>query len=327
MVENQAIIDNINSLFTSAQEHHRQMLSALEQAVDELDSNDSVVVLEAHRLTLQLRLDTQDVIRHLLAFNQGYCQAIGIEPFNSDKLNLERVLANLEKGKLTQSLSLLIGLIDQLRQTVLTSKKSLEQQQKEFKKLRRLLSRLGTIKTFKRMGSSLKEQASPELGFKLTQNRALCRLEEAIDIQAQLSHCVEILTESIAVIVGSPKTGVVYDYICQLKGPISRFYQAVLNGVGTLEALHQWCLLKSHARQPEVALNQLHHQYTNQLVQITQLQSQLSQQTRQNIQLLHSLQQQLNQNLSQSQQHNLTPMPQLEQASTARRMLDLFNRK
>jgi hypothetical protein len=62
-------------------------------------------------------------------------------------------------------------------------------------------------------------------------------LHEAAELQAMFQYSLEQLTEAFQAIAGSPKLGIVYNYIASLEGPVSRFFIAEQNGIKLIETL------------------------------------------------------------------------------------------
>jgi len=121
-----------------------------------------------------------------------------------------------------------------------------------------------------------------------------------VELQANFSFSIEQLTESIQVYAGSPKFGIIYDYLAGIKGPISRFHMAELSGIGKTQGLlnqlsnslglDKKTLTYTNQQAIQVMNRQLMHNYNLQRQLIKDRSAQLKQLAQLEIQLDNQLQ-------------------------------------
>jgi hypothetical protein len=190
----------------------------------------------AHRLlqlTLQYRLDKEDVIKKLLRVNRNLCHALGINESNSTKKSLDVAAELLGSDNLHRELSLLGGLWRELNKALSLTEKSKRLQLEEKKRRERILSKIkhgedkeeATLSSEKRKKISAKERA------------LYYSMKDAIGHQEYFSLNLEQLSEAYHKYEGLPQFGLIYDYLAKLKGPISEFHVALQNGIGTSDAI------------------------------------------------------------------------------------------
>lgn len=160
------------------------------------------------QLVLQYRMDTQSALYQLGKLQQCLLQLLGVEPQHSFELNMERLAFALGSDDLQQILSMLNQLIDSLLRIIA----QYQQQQK----------------------LELKKSATQLKNLKLHD-----LLSKTIEKQHSFITKINKITHDLDKIGGTPKPGVVYDYIAALQGPVSRFHQALQNGLVLSTGLYQ----------------------------------------------------------------------------------------
>lgn len=206
---------------------------------------DEESLMSVHRLVLQYRLDQQNVIKGLLKLHRNLCLALGIDPLASHATNLNRAADALGHGDVQHELALLQHLSSKLEHALSLSEKSKRQQLREKQLLARLMRK---FKRYLNNRSTSSDDLTIENDYDTVDLKDSPRqqrkreasphaMKHAIELQANFSYSIEQLTESIQVYAGSPKFGIIYDYLAGLKGPISRFHLAEQSGIAKTTAL------------------------------------------------------------------------------------------
>ena len=167
-------------------------------------------------LILQHRLDTQDALVKLLQIDNGFLQILGIGPHLSSKINLERMEFAIGNDELHHILFSLGQLVHTLWRIAQRYQQSLD---KDSKRKQRKLS-------------------PPSKATRLTFEP---RLQIAVGLQKQFISLLNELNSNLAewIKLGA-MVGPVLDEIAALRGPISQFYQAILNGLEVSHQLHEY---------------------------------------------------------------------------------------
>jgi hypothetical protein len=334
MHDNNEIIQDFDGLLRQALFSQAKANEQIEKANQELansSENDLQTLIHIHQLTLSYRLDTQNIIKSLLSFNQGLCQTLGIEPQNDFVTNMERAAFALGTEELDQDFALLRELFKQLRKTLELSEKVREKQKLELEKLDKLLKKLGKKEL---EAASEEEDEENELEHKHEKKyqrekrypklrSAERALMTALDLQVNFAHSIDQLTEALQVFGNIPKFGLIYDYLAGLKGPISRFHLALQNGIGNTTTILTLVKLKLGVDATKANSNQLVHQFSTELAKNTATQKQLLQQTHNQIKQLNDI----TNNLSNKKQVQHAPKHRVQDDAVAKRMLNLFNRQ
>jgi hypothetical protein len=167
---------------------------------------------EASQLVLLLsyRLDTQEALLKILQIEHGLLAVLGLSPQHSIKINLERMnfaLGHDDLQKMLRSFSLLLHSLLQMAQ----------KNQKSSHKL------------------SKQRQSLPSAGL----TKFDLRLKKAIDTQKQFIRHLESFGAHLDLWFQKEALGPVLDHIAALRGPISRFYQALQNGLVLAHQLYE----------------------------------------------------------------------------------------
>lgn len=176
-------------------------------------SLDDIENIRTLQLVLQYRLDTQSALRQLSSMQQYLQQLLGIEPSHSIDLNMERIEYALGSDDLHQILHLLNGLVDALLRIIAHN------MQHQILDRKKSLERLKNLKHVDVMVKVIDKQKA----FISQMNKLKLVLED---------------------VGGAPHPGIIYDHIAALEGPISRFYQALQNGLILSGSLYQQMHLK-----------------------------------------------------------------------------------
>jgi hypothetical protein len=190
----------------------------------------------AHRLlqlTLQHRLDKEDVIKQLLLVNQHLCHALGINESNSAKRSLDIAAELLGADNLHRELSLLGGLWRELNKALSLTEKSKRLQLEEKKRRERILSKIkhGEDK------DEVKPSSEKEKKISAKERALYYAMKDAVGHQEYFSLNLEQLSEAYHKYEGLPQFGLIYNYLAGLQGPISQFHVALQNGIGTSESI------------------------------------------------------------------------------------------
>ncbi|CAM2967331.1 hypothetical protein [Legionella worsleiensis] len=159
------------------------------------------------QLMLQYRLDTQKALHQLSGIQHYLLQLLGIESQHSDLLNRERLAFALGSDDLQHVLTMLNHLLDSLLRIIAHN------QLKEVLDKKKALERVKQQKLQETMIRVLDKQ-----------NSFATKMDEFKLALHQLS--------------GALHEGVIYDHIAALQGPISRFYQALQNGLALIKSLN-----------------------------------------------------------------------------------------
>src|SRR3990167_4753342 len=191
------------------------------------------------QLVLQYRLSNLDAIRALFQCQQGLWQILGITASTSAEVNYERLAYALG----SDDLHFLLSMLNQLADALL--------------KLIGRIERKNQNK--KREGLERRKQYSNQPAGRI-ETKAHTYLQNAVDKQAVFIAEIRDLTQSLQGIEGAPDIGEVLDEIGCLKGPISRFYIALQNGMVLAGSLYQQ-LSVATSLTPQLThiLNQVHH--------------------------------------------------------------------
>ncbi|KTD31762.1 hypothetical protein Lmor_2638 [Legionella moravica] len=163
-------------------------------------------VIRTMQLVLQYRLDTQNALYQLSGLQQYLLQLLGIEPQHSDLINRERLAFALGSDDLQYVLTMLNQLVDSLLRMIAHN------QLNQVLDKKKALERTKNIKLIDIMLKVIEKQKS----FVTNMNELKLALED---------------------IGGAPQPGVIYDHIAALQGPVSRFYQALQNGLVLIQSL------------------------------------------------------------------------------------------
>lgn len=160
-------------------------------------------------LTLQYRLDLQNALSRLLGFEPVLLQLLGLGPHYSEKINLERLTFALGHEDLNQ----LLYLLSELLHSLLRIASRYQQQEKSYHEAH----------THKK---------SPYKSFYLG-------LEKACELQKAMLMMVDSFEQTLKKLVKHAAIGPVLDHLAALRGPISQFHQALLNGLDYSSALYK----------------------------------------------------------------------------------------
>jgi hypothetical protein len=202
---------------------------------------------------LQLRLDNMDVIRELITFHRSFCNVLGIDTQHSALDNLNQIKYLIGNEDIDRDLSLLGHMLSDLEKVYDISHKNylhqLEHQRLQKQLLQKILQQL-------RQDVQSSESLNELLDFmndadteRYDETQSISFIERyyfnlqhelvtALELQAMFQYSLEQLTESMQVYEGDFKLSASeYDHIASLRGPIDKFYTAIVNGVVVLQDL------------------------------------------------------------------------------------------
>ena len=180
-----------------------------------VEDGDDAADLRRLQLILQYRLSTHDALRALLQYQHSLCQLLGVSDAGSAEVNYEHLAYALGSGDLSFLLSMLNQLADALLKLMGRLEKKNEEKRRQSRKLQKKRNVL------------------------VDAQEALLLLETAQSEQESFTSGVKDLTLSLQGIAGAPESEEVLDYLGCLQGPISRFYQALHNGLVLSASLYQ----------------------------------------------------------------------------------------
>ncbi len=160
------------------------------------------------QLTLQYRLNCEDVLSFLLKIDQQLQYFLGIQPQHSAKMNMERLAYALGNEDLKQILNVLALLAGSLSKI---------------------------IARYKKDHASFSFDAKKQV----KQHIITRRLTQLLTKQAHFLEILHKLELAIEQQLKWEAEGPVLDHIAALRGPISQFYQAMLNGLEQTTQLYQ----------------------------------------------------------------------------------------
>ena len=221
-----------------------ESLNALSQFRDAKEGDlkagiDTEIDYRCLQLVLQYRLSNINAIRALFQCQQSLWQILGLTASTSAEVNYERLAYALG----SEDLHILLTRLNQLADALL--------------KLIGRMERKNENK--KREGLNRRKQYANQLASRV-ERKVHVHLQNAVDKQAVFIAEILDLTQSLQGIEGAPEIGEVLDEISALKGPISRFYQALQNGMVLAGSLYQQLsVATSFTPQLIQTLNQVHH--------------------------------------------------------------------
>lgn len=295
------------------------------------------------RLVLQYRLDNEDVIHTLLNLHKSLCQAVGIEPINDARVNLENAANAIGSIALKEELSMLGHLLEQLEKSCDAANKLKSKRIAERKLIERLLK-----KWQERQGLHLDffDQQDNETELDADARKARTQkysrtqgivdgieheLHSAVELQAYFQFSIAQLTEAYQAYEGLPKFGIIYDYLAGLQGPVSRFFMAQQNGLNLINNISlQFSIALGLDKHTEIRNTR---RYLQKLINKTQnvinLQKSLNQEQYNRLNHLKRLDQELKNKVSRAPQPQTNPnesnQAALEHDRLARRTMPFFN--
>lgn len=231
---------------------------------------DDIENIRTIQLILQYRLDTQNALSKLSSLQQYLLQLLGIEPLHSLEVNIERMGYALGSDDLHQILAMLNQLVDALLRILA------HHMQHQILDRKKAMERLKNLKHIDIMVKVMEKQKT-----------FVAKMEQ-----------LKLALEDVG---GAPHPGIIYDHISALEGPISRFYQALQNGLILSGGLYQQMHLQPH----------LEYQLADTLQKTDQM--------LQNLDLHHE-----NQRLFTPSLENTDPQ-RLEERASAKRLGNFFN--
>lgn len=203
----------LEALLVRAEDNLRASLGMLQQLPYEDIALLSEEPLE-HRgrlleLTLQYRLDLQNALSRLMGFEPVLLQLLGLGPHYSEKINLERLTFALGHEDLNQ----LLYLLSELLHSLLRIASRYQQQEKNYR-----------------------DAYSPK---KTHYKSFYLGLQKACELQKSMLLMVDAFEQTLKKLVKHAAIGPVLDHIAALRGPISQFHQALLNGLDYSSALYK----------------------------------------------------------------------------------------
>lgn len=193
-------------------------LYASQQIIQELSEDKEAALLadeslenrgRLFELVLQYRFDMQNALIKLLGFEPVLLQQLGIGPHYSEKINLERMTYALGNADLTQ----LIHMLGDLLHALLRIAHRYHLQEKSYRE-----AHLIKKTSYKKFYLGLQKACA--------QQKTMLVQLDAVD------HALKQLTKMAAI-------GPVLDHVVALRGPISQFHQALLNGLEQSQQLYQ----------------------------------------------------------------------------------------
>ncbi|WED43108.1 hypothetical protein [Legionella cardiaca] len=185
----------------------QSLLSKLLQVTtDTEDSSDEDKILKI-QLTLQYRLSCEDALSILIRLDHNLLFYLGIQPQQSAKMNMDRLAYAVGNEDLKQILNILAILTGSLSKIVARYK--------------------NTHASF-----ALRDRSSQKHNV-ITKDfsRLLSKQNQFLEVLRKLDSEMEQL---IKLQVGEP----IFDYIAALRGPISHFHQAIMNGLEQAKQLY-----------------------------------------------------------------------------------------
>ncbi|MBN9226329.1 MULTISPECIES: hypothetical protein [Legionella] len=200
-----SISNKIDLLINEAKLHLNEtqsLLSKLLQVTTDTEddgSSDEDKILKI-QLTLQYRLSCEDALSFLLSLDHNLLYYLGIQPKQSAKMNMDRLAYAVGNEDLKQILNILAILTGSLSKIVARYKNT------------------HTSFALRDRGSKKHHVITKEF------TRLLDKQNQFLDVLHKLDQEME---QIIKLQAGEP----IFDYIAALRGPISHFHQAIMNGL------------------------------------------------------------------------------------------------
>ncbi|MGL5743230.1 MAG: hypothetical protein ACRCXC_12200 [Legionella sp.] len=200
-----SISNNVDSLINEAKlylDETQSLLSELLRITTDTDdegSSDEDKIFKI-QLTLQYRLSCEDALSILLTLDHNLLYFLGIQPRQSAKMNRDRLAYALGHEDLKQILNILAILAGSLSKIVARYK--------------------DTHTSFALKNKS----AQKHHGITVEFSKLLTKQNQFLEVLHQLDAELEQLMQQHA---GEP----IFDYIAALRGPISHFHQAIIQGL------------------------------------------------------------------------------------------------
>ncbi|WP_392536490.1 hypothetical protein [Legionella sp. 227] len=201
-------LKNLLSEATQSIESSKNLLQEILNAPTEEDSSmeDTICSIQ---LVLQYRLNSQDALAILLSIDQNVLFLLGIQPRHSPKMNLDRLayaLGNEDLKQLLHALSLLVNSLLKIANRYQKNHLSFE----------------------------LSHQRKPS-----RQNMLIKGMQKLISQQNHFLNLIKKLEENVTLLLEYQSVGPLFDHIAALRGPISQYYQAILNGLDETKQLYE----------------------------------------------------------------------------------------
>lgn len=206
------LVNNIDRLINKATKSLHETSSILsglfqvETDDDDCPIEDKMLIIQ---LILQYRLTSEDALSILLKMDHNLLLALGIQPQQSAKMNIDRLAYAIGNEDLKQILNILAILTGSLSKILARSKKS-------------------------HASFTLNHKEPPK------QHMMLQQTSKLVAKQKQFLSQVQTLDLEIEQLLKTQASGPIFDHIAALKGPISHFHQAIMHGLGqSMELYHQ----------------------------------------------------------------------------------------
>lgn len=160
------------------------------------------------QLVLQYRLSCQDSLAMLFQLDQKMLYFLGIQPQHSANMNFDRLSYAIGDDDLKQMLHALSLLVSALL-------KITNRYQKEHVKF------------------GLKPSKP------VKQNSIIKGMQKLISRNNHFISLIHELETNVTLLLEHQSIGPIFDHIAALRGPISHFYQAILNGIGVAKELYE----------------------------------------------------------------------------------------
>lgn len=192
------LIHEAKSYLDETQSLLSKLLQVTTDTEDEASSDDDKIL--NIQLTLQYRLSCEDALGLLLSMDHNLLYYLGIQPQHSAKMNMDRLAYAVGNEDLKQILNILAILAGSLSKIVARYK--------------------NTHTSFGLGDKSLKKNHLVTKEF----SKLLSKQNRFLEVLHRLDSEIE---QFIKLQAGEP----IFDYIAALRGPISHFHQAIMNGL------------------------------------------------------------------------------------------------
>ncbi|WP_058499427.1 hypothetical protein [Legionella gratiana] len=204
-------IEGLQNLLSEA----RKSIESSEQILNELGDDAKAAEVSfmedtvySIQLVLQYRFGCQDALAVLFHLDQNLLYLLGIQPQHSAKMNFDRLAYALGHDDLKQMLHALSLLVSALL-------KITNRYQKEHLKF------------------GLKSSKP------VKQNSIIKGMQKLISLNNHFISLILKLENNVTLLLEHQSIGPIFDHIAAIRGPISQFYQAILNGIGEAKELYE----------------------------------------------------------------------------------------
>ncbi len=203
-------IAHLEKLIAEARPHLEESQTLLNNVLNDAEKIENLSIedqVSTLQLVLQYRLSCENVLNMLMQLDHNLLYFLGLQPQQSAKMNIDRLSYAVGSEDLKQLLSILAILVGSL-------------------------SKIAGLYKYNHASFALHERQTRQRTILI---RDLTKLTAKHKQFATLVAKIQVEMEALLKLEA---IGPVLDHVAALRGPISQFHQALLNGLGKSEALY-----------------------------------------------------------------------------------------